>query len=65
MDTLHQHTTNPLPSNLQLEYKTVDILTCDLMVIVEENYRNLFKGEIPWSPVYKNIILTLLHWIMR
>ena len=44
MDTLHQHTINYLPDNLQLEYEDMDILTGDLIYITEVNYRHLSIG---------------------
>ena len=60
MNTLYQHTMDPLPDNLQLKYEAIDVLTCGIMNIAEEICRHLFKGEMPLSPLYKNLILTLL-----
>ena len=60
MDTLHQHTMDPLPDNLQLESETIDILTWIIMYISKSNCRQLFTGKITLSPVYKNITHTLL-----
>ena len=47
MDKLHQHTTYPLPSNLQLEYETIDVLTCGLMDIAEKIAGTYSQDKFP------------------
>lgn len=64
MDRVHNTTTIPLSNLMENEYEEL-VTKCDnLAKLSEVKCRKLRCGDIPWSPSYKKIMLTLLYWHM-
>ena len=65
MDEIHSVTMGPLTMQQAEDYEDL-INTCEeLAKLSEDKCRQLHCGEIPWSPTYKRVMLTLLYWQIR
>jgi len=62
MNTVHDRTTYPLTEELQLEYKTIDQISCKMMYKAEQNCRKLKAGATKWSPAYQETCDTIYLW---